>query len=58
VNAKEAPVKYLRLTIDVSVYNDEVVVALEKLEMSNLDLVRNIEAGEIEIDGYSDVEVH
>lgn len=50
--------KYLRLTIDIRVENDEFAQELIDLDAQSFDLHRNIEAGEVVIDGYSDVEDH
>jgi len=50
--------KYLRLTIDIRVANDEFAQELLDYEPLAFDLQRNIEAGEVEIDGYDGVEDH
>ena len=47
--------KYLRLTIDVRVENDEFALDLLGGEVNAHDLQQNIEAGEVAIDGYDDV---
>lgn len=50
--------KYLRLTIDVAVADDEFAELLLEQEALPRDLQQNIEAWVVEIDGYSDVEDH
>ena len=50
--------RYLRLTIDIRVANNEFADALLNEDPPISDLQQNIEAGEIEIDGYYDVEDH
>ena len=59
VNYKETEMaKYLRLTIDVRVENDEFADELLANDADYVDLQRNVETGEVEIDGYRDVEFH